>query len=117
MADIRVSHSADTNYWEGNFHWNDVYSSQFLNATTQGEPKVRRKYEVTADQVGRPLTWTISNRENGTAVDLWLFSTHPDLMDKYTQEELDQIPSSATKRIKIEAFRIFTIQRRRASGN
>ncbi len=88
---LRVSHSADTNYWEGNFHWNDLYSSQFLNAETQGAPKVRRKYEVTAEMVGHPLTWTISNRENGTAVDLWLFSTHPDLMDKYSQEELDAI--------------------------
>ena len=25
------------------------------------------------------------------AIDLWLFSTNPDLMDQYTQEELDQL--------------------------
>src|SRR5438876_6898737 len=33
---VRVSHSADTNYWEGNFHWNDLLLSQFLNPDTQG---------------------------------------------------------------------------------
>ena len=91
----RVGHTAGDEagraFWEGNFHWSDLWSSQFLNTETQGEPRVRRKYEVTASQVGKPLTWTVSNRESGMAVDLWLFSTNPDLMDQYTQEELDQI--------------------------
>ena len=62
-----------------------------MNPETQGEPSVRRKYEVTTNQVGKTLTWTISNRESGMAIDLWLFSTNPDLMDQYTQEELDQL--------------------------
>ena len=88
-------------YWEGNFHWNDLFSSQFLNATTQGEPRARRKYEVTAAQVGRPLTWTISNRESGLAVDAWLFSTHADLMDAYSQDELDQLLLAASPRPKL----------------
>ena len=78
-------------YWEGNFHWNELLSSQFLNPETQGEPRLRFKYEVTASQVGKPLKWTISYREGGTTIDLFLFSTSPDLMDKYTQAELDQL--------------------------
>ncbi|MBI2925802.1 MAG: CHRD domain-containing protein, partial [Verrucomicrobia bacterium] len=92
---VRVNHSAGDEdgraFWEGNFHWNDLISSQFLNPETQGEPRVRRQYEVTAAQVGKPLKFKISNREPGLAVDLFLFSTNPDLMDKYSQEELDQI--------------------------
>ena len=49
------------------------------------------KYVVTTNEVGKVLTWTISNRENGLAVDLFLFSTNPNLMDTYSQDELDQL--------------------------
>jgi len=52
---------------------------------------VHHKFVVTDSQVGKPLTWTISNREPGAAIDLWLFSTNPDLLDQYSQEELDQL--------------------------
>src|SRR5262249_52556614 len=87
----RGGYSKETNYWEGNFHWNDPFSSQFVNPDTQGEPQCRRQYVVATNQIGKTLTWTISNREDGTAVDLWLFSTHPDLMDNYSQDELDRL--------------------------
>jgi hypothetical protein len=92
---VPVSHSEGTEegraFWEGNFHWNELSSSQFLNPETQGEPRVRHKYVVTENQVGKPLNWTVSYREGGTAIDLWLFSTNPNLIDEYTQEELDQL--------------------------
>ncbi len=87
----RINHSGEQDYWEGNFHWTDLISSQFLNPDTQGEPRVHHKFVVTDSQVGKPLTWTISNREPGAAIDLWLFSTNPDLLDQYSQEELDQL--------------------------
>lgn len=90
-----VNHSAGDDagraYWEGNFHWNQLSTSQFLNAETQGEPNARHKYVVTADQVGKPLRWTVSYREGGVTIDLWLFSTNPDLMSQYTQAQLDQL--------------------------
>ena len=44
-----------------------------------------------ANMAGTSLTWTVSNREDGTAIDLWLFSTNPNLMDQYSQDELDQL--------------------------
>lgn len=78
-------------YWEGNFHWNHLSTSQFLNPETQGEPGVRHKYVVTQDQVGKPLKWTVSYREGGVTIDLWLFSTNPDLMAEYSQAQLDQL--------------------------
>ena len=90
-----VNHSAGGDegrpFWEGNFHWNELSSSQFLDPVTQGEPRVRFKYVVTDSQVGKPLNFTVSYREGGVTIDLWLFSTNPDLMDQYTQGELDQI--------------------------
>jgi len=94
-GDTRVNRSqgdeAGRAYWEGNFHWNELLSSQFLNPETQGEPRVHFKYEVTAAQVGKPLDFTVSYREGGTTIDLFLFSTSPDLMSQYTQERLDQL--------------------------
>jgi len=90
-----VNHSlgddAGRAYWEGNFHWNELSSSQFLNPETQGVPRMRFKYEVKDSQVGKPLKFTVSYREGGTAIDLWLFSTNPNLMDEYSQAELDQL--------------------------
>ena len=87
----RISHTADTNYWEGNFHWNDLLSSQFLVSGTSGEPHVRFKYEVTTNMLGKPLNFTIGYREGGVTIDLFLFSTHTNLMDQYTQAQLDQL--------------------------
>jgi hypothetical protein len=99
---FRVNHNTETEdtqkYWEGNFHWNQLISSQFNNPDTSGEPSVAFKYEVTADRVGKPLDFTISYREGGVTVDLFLFSTDPDLMSHYTQAQLDDIilaPASA----------------------
>ncbi|MBL9129530.1 MAG: hypothetical protein JNL97_17900, partial [Verrucomicrobiales bacterium] len=94
-SDERVNWSAGDDagraYWEGRFHWNAVLSSQFLNPETQGEPKAHFKYEVTEAMVGKPLEWTISYREGGTTIDLFLFSTSPDLLKKYSQDDLDGI--------------------------
>jgi len=88
---VRIPHSTDTNEWEGIFHWNDLFSSQFLDPAMSGEPGVRRRYEVTPDMVGHPLNFTVSYREGGVTIDLFLFSTHTNLMDQYTQTELDQL--------------------------
>jgi len=81
----------DTNVFEGKFLWNDIISSQFLNPTTQGEPSVRFAYEVTPAQLGIPLSFTIGSREGGLAIDMFLFSTSPDLMTTYTSQQLDAL--------------------------
>ncbi|MBX3748059.1 MAG: hypothetical protein KF833_22350 [Verrucomicrobiae bacterium] len=91
----RVDHSMGDEegaaFWEGNFHWNELRSSQFNNPETTGEPNVHFAYEVTAERVGQPLEFTISYREGGVTIDLLLFSTNPELMTEYSQEELDAI--------------------------
>ncbi len=104
---VRVSHANRTEgepeFWEGKFYWNDLLSSQFLDPETAGEPAYRFQYDVPESRVGQPLTFTISYREGGTAIDLFLFSTAPDLMTRYTQEELDALllaaPSTPTLEI------------------
>jgi len=85
----------DTNNFQGKFLWNDLISSQFLNPATQGDPSVRFKYEVTSTNVGVPLSFTIGSREGGLAIDMFLFSTSPDLMTTYTQAQLEQLFISA----------------------
>jgi hypothetical protein len=105
---VPVSHSAGEEegqaYWEGNFHWNELYTSQFLDPEAGGEPAARHKYVVTADQVGKPMDWTLSYREGGLAVDLFLFSTHTNLIEAYSQAELDQLllgPTTAAPRLSV----------------
>jgi hypothetical protein len=92
----RSNFSTDTNYWEGNFHWNQVLAGQFLSATTftnaDGSPRAGNPfhYAVTPAMVGVPQSFTIASREPGITPDLFLFSTHTNMMNDYTQEELDQ---------------------------
>jgi hypothetical protein len=39
--------------------------------------------------VGHPLNFTIGYREGGVTIDLFLFSTHTNLMEFYSQTDLD----------------------------
>jgi len=39
--------------------------------------------------VGQPLDFTISYRAAGVTIDLFLFSTHTNLMEFYSQTDLD----------------------------
>ncbi len=92
----RTNHSGNDGlsqayYWEGNFHWNQCISSQFLNPDTQGVPNYPFNYTVTPAMVGKKLNFTIGYREGGVTPDLFLFSTHTNMMEYYTQEELDQL--------------------------
>ncbi len=94
-SDERVNYSGGDEvgraFWEGNFHWNALISSQFLDPAAQGEPNVHFKYEVTEEMVGKPLEWTVSYREGGTTIDLFLFSTSPDLEKNYSEADLDRL--------------------------
>ncbi len=96
---VRIAHTTDTNEWEGIFHWNDLLSSQFLTSGVSGEPGVRYKYEVTPSIVGRLRNFTVSYREGGSAIDLFLFSTHTNLMEYYSQADLDQLFISPRPRV------------------
>jgi len=93
----RTDHSTDTNYFEGNFHWNQVLAGQFLSATiftnADGSPRAANPfhYVVTPAMVGVPQSFTIATREPGITIDVFLFSTHTNMMNDYTQEQLDQM--------------------------
>ena len=92
----RVNYSTDTNYFEGNFHWNQLLVSQFLSTIHTNEDGSPRQgnpihYVVTPAMVGVPQNFTIAYREQGVTPDLFLFSTYTNLLNDYTQEELDQL--------------------------
>ena len=93
----RTPRSTDTNYFEGNFHWNQIQVSQFLNSTTftnaDGSPRAGNPfhYVVTPAMVGIPQSFTIAFREAGVTPDVFLFSTYTNLLNDYTQEQLDQL--------------------------
>jgi hypothetical protein len=90
------SSSANTNYWEGNFHWNQLFVSQFLSGIHTNEDGSTRAgspfhYVVTPAMVGVPQNFTLAYREQGVTPDLFLFSTYTNLLNDYTQEQLDQL--------------------------
>jgi hypothetical protein len=93
---LRTNHSGNdgtdqSGYWEGNFHWNQLISSQFLNPLDTGEPNYPFHYEVTPAMVGVPQSFTIGYREGGVTIDFILFSTHTNLMDAYSETQLDKL--------------------------
>src|SRR6266516_8136968 len=84
------------NYWEGNFHWNQLFASEFLSGihtNADGTARARSPfhYVVTPAMVGVPQNFTIAYREQGVTPDLFLFSTYTNLLNDYTQEQLDQL--------------------------
>src|SRR5262245_51405732 len=93
----RTDHSTDTNYFEGNFHWNQLFAGQFLSPTIftkeDGSPRAGSvfHYIVTPAMGGTPQSFTIATREPGITIDLFLFSTHTNLLNDYTQDQLDQL--------------------------
>ncbi|MBI3849379.1 MAG: hypothetical protein HY298_03660, partial [Verrucomicrobia bacterium] len=89
------SGGANTNFWEGQFHWNQLFVSSFLSGAItneDGSPRAGNPfhYVVTPGQVGIPMDFTIAFREAGVTPDLFMFSTHTNLLNDYTQAELDQ---------------------------
>ena len=87
-GDVRLTIRENKIIGEGKFHWTDLISSQFLNPDTQGEPRVRHKFVVTDSQVGKPLTWTISNREPGAAIRTFgCLAPIPTRWHEYSQEK------------------------------
>jgi hypothetical protein len=90
------SGGANTNYWEGQFHWNQLFVSSFLSGSitnADGSPRAGSPfhYVVTPAMTNTPLNFTIAFRESGVTPDLFLFSTYTNLLNDYTQEELDQL--------------------------
>ena len=96
----RTDHSAGgdpgTNYWEGAFHWNQLFVSQFLSGihtNEDGSPRAGSPfhYVVTPAMVGVPQNFTIAYREQGVTIDLFAFSTHSNMLNDYTQNQLDEL--------------------------
>jgi hypothetical protein len=96
----RINHTVEDDagkaFWEGNFHWNQLFVSQFLggiHTNLDGSPRAGSvfHYVVTPAMVGVPQNCTIASREPGITPDLFLFSTHTNLLNDYTQDQLDQM--------------------------
>ncbi|MBI3849583.1 MAG: hypothetical protein HY298_04735, partial [Verrucomicrobia bacterium] len=90
------SGGANTNFWEGQFHWNQLFVSSFLSGAitnADGTPRAGNPfhYVVTPAMVGVPQDFTIAYREQGVTIDQWLFSTHTNLLNDYTQQQLDDL--------------------------
>jgi hypothetical protein len=89
---VETHNSTDEEYWEGQFHWAwmDVAVDMDENNAFVGDLGHGIQYEVTDDQVGTVLDFEISARENYGVIDGLLFSTSPDLLLDFAQDQLDE---------------------------
>jgi hypothetical protein len=89
---VEAHNDTNEDFYDGQFHWywlnraNDMNADGgFVSFSGHGI-----RYEVKEADVGTVLDFEISTREPYGAIDGFLFSTSPDLLMTYTQEQLDQ---------------------------
>jgi hypothetical protein len=90
-GDVSEHSLTEEQFFEGKFSWfwlsEAVDMDEFNQATgPNGQAIV---YEVSEAQVGTVLDFEISSRESYTVIDALLFSTSNELLQNYSQEEMD----------------------------
>ena len=91
-GEIETHNSTDEDFWEGQFHWSymDVAVDMDENNSYIGDFGHGIRYEVTEDQVGTVLDFEISGREQYGVIDGLLFSTSNELLEDFSQEQMDE---------------------------
>ena len=89
---VETHNSTDEDFWEGQFHWgwlsvavdmdeNNAFLSDFGHGI---------QYEVAEGDVGTVLDFQISTREAYGVIDALLFSTSSELLEDFSQEQMDE---------------------------
>ena len=83
---------AGDGFFDGHFHWAH-WSTAVANDENNewiDDAGMAIEYEVTEADVGVPLSFEISRREVYAVLDSFVFSTSPELLQVFTQEEMNQ---------------------------
>ncbi len=92
-GDVSDHHLTEDEFFEGQFSWfwlSEAIDMDETNTAT-GPNGHAIAYEVSEDEVGTVLDFEISSRESYTVIDAFLFSTRSDLLEIYSQEEMDNL--------------------------
>jgi hypothetical protein len=91
-GEIETHNSTDEDFWDGQFHWAlmgvavDVDAdNMFVSDNGHGI-----QYEVTDADVGTVQTFEIGSREHYGVIDGFVFSTSRQLLEDFTQEQMDE---------------------------
>ena len=92
-GEVSQRSSTDDEFFEGQFSWFWLSEAKDMDEfnSDQGPNGHAIVYEVTEEQVGTVLDFEISSRESYTVIDAFLFSTRNDLLEVYSQEEMDSL--------------------------
>jgi hypothetical protein len=87
-----VHNSTDEDFWDGQFHWMfaDFAIDSDANGSYIGDIGIAIEYPVSEADVGKVQTFQISSREHYGAIDAFVFSTSNQLLQDYTQEQMDE---------------------------
>ena len=88
---IETHNSTDEDFWDGQFHWMhaDIAVEMDENDQFSSDLGMGIQYEVAEADVGTVLEFQISTREQYGVIDSLLFSTSDQLLEDFTQEEMD----------------------------
>ncbi len=89
---VEAHNSTDEDFYDGQFHWYWIYKADDMdenNAFVSFDGHGIR-YDVTEEDLGTVLDFQITSREPYGAIDGLLFSTSPELLYEYSQEQLDE---------------------------
>jgi len=106
-GDVETHNSTSEDFWDGQFHWSAVPYGQNIDendnfgGTFEG---MKLEYPVSDDDIGTVLTFEASTREAYGAIDMFVFSTSDELLEIYTQEDLDEFFVSGPPQLLPEDF-------------
>ncbi len=87
-----VHNSTDEDFWDGQFHW--MFADFAIDSDANGayidDIGIALEYPVAEADVGKVQTFQISSREHYGAIDAFVFSTSNQLLQDYTQEQMDE---------------------------
>ena len=91
-GEVETHNSTDEDFWDGQFHWSfmGVAADMDSNNNWLSDNGHGIRYEVAEGDAGTVLDFEISAREPYGAIDGFLFSTSPTLLEDYTQEQMDE---------------------------
>ena len=92
-GDVSDHHLTEDGFFEGQFSWFWLSEAIDMDESNSalGPNGHAIAYEVSEDEVGTVLDFEISSRESYTVIDAFLFSTRSDLLEIYSQEEMDNL--------------------------
>jgi hypothetical protein len=92
-GDSELHNSTEEDFWDGQFHW--MLADFAIDSGADGryidDYGLALQYNITEADIGQVQTFQISTREPYGAIDGLLFSTSDQLLQEYSQQQVDEL--------------------------